>query len=192
MGGVQIGAVAGVNVFTFGGSDASGVTSRTAFYGGVALTVPLGASAFLEPQVVYSAEGAKTTVNDSTLGTIERTFKLGYIEVPILFGFNFGRAGGTRPHLYAGPAVGINVGCDMEAAAEGITVTSSCSDAGVTVKTIDLGVTGGGGVTFPVGRGTISIDARYTLGLTDVFDGPNMKNQGFSVGAGFTIPLGLK
>lgn len=190
---MQLGVVAGANIFTFGGSDASGVTSRTAFYAGAALTIPLGANAFVEPQLLYSAEGAKMTVFDSTLATnVTGTFKLAYLRVPVLFGLNFGSAGGVRPRIYAGPAIGIKASCNLEASAMGTSVSSSCTDVDLKMKGVDLGVTGGGGATIPVGRGTISVDARYTLGLTDVYDALNMKNKGFSIGAGFTFPLGGK
>ena len=189
--GTQIGVAAGVNVFTFGGSDAADLKSRTAFFAGVALHVPLGPTAFLEPQVLYSQEGAKSSVTDSTFGTIEGTFKLSYLRVPVLFGLNFQR-NGLGPHLFAGPSIGLKVGCDIEASAQGQTASSSCSDGGLDLKSTDFAVTGGAGITLPVGRGTFSIDARYTLGLTDITDGSNAKNQGFSVGAGFTLPLGSR
>jgi hypothetical protein len=190
-GGAQIGPVAGVNIFTFGGSDASGATSRTAFYAGLALRAPLSPTVFVEPQLLYFQVGAKTTVNDPQLGTVEGTFKLSYIEVPILFGVNFGH-GGLGPHLVAGPAIGLKAGCDISATAAGVSASSKCSDAGVTIKSTDFGVTGGGGFTFALGRGTASIDARYTLGLAKIADGSNITNQGFSIGAGFTLPLGSR
>jgi hypothetical protein len=187
--GLQLGPVAGVTVFTFGGSDASGTKSRTGFYAGVALRVPLSPTTFVEPQLLYFQEGAKSTAVDSQLGTIEGTFKFTYLELPVLLGLNLGR-GGYGGHLFAGPAFGLKVGCDIEASAQGLSASSPCSDAGITVKSLDFGVTGGGGFSFPLGPGTASIDARYTLGLTAITDGSNVKNEGFSVGAGFTLPLG--
>ena len=141
--GLQIGVVGGVNISTFAGSDASNVTSRTAFYAGAALTVPLGPTAFLQPEVLYSSEGAKTTVTDSTVGTIQGTFKPTYLEIPILLGLNFGSGAGTRPRIYVGPSVAVNLSCDVDATAVGTTVTSSCSAAGLTIKTIGFGATGG-------------------------------------------------
>jgi hypothetical protein len=187
--GLQMGAVAGINVFTFGGSDASGTKSRTAIYAGVALRAPLSPTTFVEPQLLFFQEGARSTAVDSQLGTVEGTFKFTYLELPILLGLNLGQ-GGHGAHVFAGPALGLKVGCDIEASAQGLTATSPCSEAGLTLKSLDFGVTGGGGFTFPLGPGTASVDARYTLGLTAITDGSNVKNQGLSVGAGFTLPLG--
>lgn len=189
--GLQMGAVVGANFFTFGGSDASNVTTRTAFYAGTALTIPLGRTFFLQPELLYSAEGAKTSVVDSTFGTIEGTFKLAYISVPVLFGLNLG-GGGSGLRLYAGPVLNLNVTCDLEATNQGSTMSSSCKDAGLSAKSSTVGATVGAGVRLRVGHGAILLDARYSRDLSDAFDGSNVRNQGLSVGAGFTVPLGAR
>lgn len=188
---IQIGAVAGANLFTFGGSDASGVTTRTAFYAGTALTIPLGRTFFLQPEVLYSAEGAKTTVVDSTFGTINGTFKLAYVSVPVLIGLDLA-GGGSGLRVYVGPVLNLNIVCDLEATNQGSTVSSSCKDQGLTAKSSTVGATVGAGITLRVGHGAISFDARYSRDLSDAFDGSNVRNQGFSVGAGFSVPLGTR
>jgi hypothetical protein len=187
--GWQFGPVAGANIFTFGGSDASGVKSRTTFYAGGALTIPLGASAFLQPEVLYAGKGAKASVVDTTVGTIDGEFKMAYLEVPVLLGVNLATSG-ARPRIYAGPTVGLNLSCDIAASVSGLSLSASCSSVGMSVKSLDFGVTGGVGLSFPVGSGAFSIDGRYTLGLTKILENSNLKNQGFSVGAGFMLPLG--
>ena len=189
--GLQIGAVGGANLFTFGGSDATGVTTRTAFYAGTALTIPLGRTFFVQPELLYSGEGAKTTVEDSTFGTIQGTFKLAYLSVPVLFGLDLG-GGGSGLRIYAGPVLNLDISCDLEAAAQGTTMTSSCKDASLTPKTTTLGATVGAGVRLRMGQGAIAFDARYSRDLSDAFGGSNVRNQGLSVGAGFSIPLGAR
>jgi hypothetical protein len=186
--GPQIGPVAGVNIFTFGGANTSGVKSRTAFYAGLALDVPLGGTLFVQPEVLYAQKGAKET--DPTLGTL--TLKLAYVEVPILLGFNFGSPSSVRPRIYAGPSVGINLSCDFEETLSGVSQSASCSSLSTSIKSLDLGVTGGGGVAIPFGRAMFTLDARYTLGLTKITDGGTAKNQGFSVGAGIMFRFGGK
>jgi len=193
-GGMQIGAVGGVNLFTWGGSDVSGagVKSRTAFYAGLALNVPLGSMFFVQPEVLYAQKGAKDTYTDATLGDINETAKEAYVDVPILLGVNFGRAGGTRPRIYAGPSVGVNVSCEYEQTQVSTGNSASVTCPSGSIKTLDLGVTGGGGIEIPFGRATFTLDGRYTLGLTSIFDGSNVKNQGFSVGAGIMFRFGGK
>ncbi len=187
----QIGAVAGANLFTFGGSDASNVTTRTAFYAGTALTIPLGQTFFIQPEVLYSAEGAKTSVVDSTFGMIEGTFKLAYVSVPVLFGLDLGR-GGSGLRIYAGPVFNLSIACDLEATNQGNTASSGCKDLGLTAKGSTVGATVGAGIALRVGHGALTFDARYSRDLTDAFDGSNVRNQGISVGAGFSVPLGSR
>jgi len=192
-GGVQIGPVAGVNIFTLSGSDAQSAKSRTAFYGGVALNLPLGSIFFVQPEALYAQKGAKWTDPSGTL-----TAKLAYVEVPILLGLNFGTAGSTRPRVYAGPTVGVNLSCDYETSAGSVSCGTISTALPTTIKTLDLGVTGGGGLSIPFGRATFTLDARYTLGLTTSLttstpDGTlSGKNQGFAVGAGIMIRFGGK
>ena len=187
---VRFGPIAGVNVFTLGGSDATGAKSRTTFFAGGALTIPIGASAFFEPEVLYAGKGATMSAFDSTVGTVTAEFKLAYVEIPLLLGLEMGTKGGVRPRLFAGPAVGLKASCNIGATAAGMSFSFSCQDFGVSIKSVDFGVTGGAGLMFPLGRGGILLQGRYTLGLTKIMEGSDTKNQGFSIGASFMIPIG--
>lgn len=188
--GAQVGPVAGVNIFTLGGSDASGAKSRTSFYVGGALTLPIGEHTFVELQLLYAGKGASTTVYDPSAGNVSGELKLAYLEVPVLLGYSFAGGGGISPRIYVGPTVGVNLSCDVSASAAGLSYSASCGAN--SVKTVDIGVTGGAGIAIPVGRAALSLGARYTLGLTPISDGGNSKNQGFSIGAGLVLPLGAK
>lgn len=187
---MEVGVVGGVNIFTFGGSDASGANSRTSFYAGLALTRWLGPSFFVQPQVLYSGQGATATVVDPTLGTVDATFKLTYLEIPVLLGVHIGANQQSGFRLFAGPTVGFKLSCNFEATAQGVTGSTGC---GSEMESTDFGATGGVGFALPVGRNTVSVGGRYTLGFSKVFTGgADIKNQGFSVGAGIAIPLGRK
>lgn len=60
---------------------------------------------------------------------------------------------------------------------------------------LDLGLGFGGGVSMPMGNNTIFIEARYSLGLTDIndddFDDTKIKTKGFQIFAGITFPLDM-
>jgi hypothetical protein len=185
---MEIGPVGGVNIFTLGGSNTSGVKSRTSFYAGIALNLPLGPTFFVQPEALYAQKGAKE--EDPTLGTL--TLKLAYVEVPLLLGVNFGNTGSTRPRIYAGPSVGVNLSCDFEESVSGSSQSATCSSLSTTIKSLDFGVTGGAGVSIPFGRATFTLDGRYTLGLTTISEGGTSKNRGFSVGAGIMFRFGGK
>lgn len=186
---LEIGAVGGLNSFTLAGSADSGVSSRTTFYAGVALAVPLGPHTFIEPELVYAGKGANYKTSDM-FGAINVALRLSYLEAPVLLGLKFG--GPVQPRLYAGPDIEVNINCEITAVYVGqpfVPNTVTCADAGLVMKKIDFGVTGGGGLTFAYGRGTISLEARYTLGLTTISTIRTITNRGYSLGVGYTMPL---
>ncbi len=182
---MQFGILGGVNLFTFGGSDASGAKSRTSFFGGASLTVPLSAQLYVQPEVLYSGEGGSF---DSAGTTVE--IKLAYLRVPVLLGVNLTPAARTGVRVFAGPVVGLKLSCDVSVTSGGVTVSGSCGSG--TVKSTDFGVTGGAGLTFHMPRFNINVGGRYTLGLANVVESATVKNRGFSIGAGLSFPLGRK
>jgi hypothetical protein len=48
----------------------------------------------------------------------------------------------------------------------------------------------GGGLRFRAGAGSLMVEARYTFGLSRVFESWTVHTQGVSLGAGFSTPLG--
>ena len=185
---IEVGAVAGFNSFTLAGIGDSTAHARTAFYGGVAAAFPLPGSFFVEPQVVYAGKGVAVRAISMFLGPSNNEIRLDYLEFPVLFGRRFG--GRVQGRLYAGPELEFNVNCEL-----GGTFVSepnlpdwvTCGNAGMTMHKTDLGVTGGGGLALPVGRGTFSLEARYTFGLTSISTVKTVRNEGFSLGVGYTI-----
>lgn len=186
---MEFGILGGVNIFTFGGSDASGAKSRTSFFAGASLTVPLSSSFYVQPEALYSDEGASADLVVDTV-TVHGAIKLAYLEVPVLLGVNLTPSARTGLRIFAGPAVGLKLSCSVAATIAGLTSSQSCpSDF---AKSTDFGVTGGAGLTMHMTKFNVNVDARYTLGLAKVLTGGDIKNQGFSIGAGLSFPLGRK
>jgi hypothetical protein len=184
---MEFGLMGGVNIFTVGGSDATGAKSRTSFFGGASLMVPLGQMFFVEPQILFSGEGA--TYTDTS---VTSTLKLSYVQVPVLLGVNIGGTERSGLRVFAGPMVAFKVGCTAEGSGGGLTVSGSCSDIGLDVKSTDFGVTGGAGFTIRGNRFNLNVFGRYTLGLAKVITDFDIKNQGFSIGAGLSFPFKRK
>jgi hypothetical protein len=182
---MELGLQGGVNVFTFSGSDATGAKSRTTFFAGASLTVPFGQAIFLEPQVLYSGKGASYTDSSGTA-----TLKLTYLEVPVLLGVNLTPSARAGLRIFAGPTVGLKLSCNAELSSGGVTVSGSCSSDAV--KSTDFGVTGGAGLALHLSRFNLNLFGRYTLGLAKVVTDFDIKNQGFSVGAGLSFPFRRK
>lgn len=133
--------------------------SRTGYHAGAFVNIKLTKLA-IQPEVIYSVQGA-----DASSGNLE----MGYINIPILLKFYL--IGGLN--LQAGPQFGF---------------LSSATQGGVDVKSLvessDTSVALGAG--FDISK--FVIDARYNLGLSDVDKAaPEAKNQVFQLSVGFKL-----
>ncbi|MCK0200358.1 porin family protein [Ornithobacterium rhinotracheale] len=185
---LQIGARAGYNYSTLRGDTAkdTDVKGLSGYNVGLFVEVPVTERFSIQPEVQYSTQGAKwegKLLGDSKL-------KLQYINVPVLAkvyvadGFN----------IQAGPQFGFKTGADWEYDSKLFNNTTKVNldDA---VSGFDFGLVFGAGYKTPIG---LTIDARYDLGLTNVFDKDNesfktisvsndndFKNGVFSIGLGY-------
>ena len=83
------------------------------------------------------------------------------------------------PNLFIGPYVAMKLSSKAEIESGGVSVDL---DWGDDIKTTDFGVVVGGGVDFALGSRPVTVDARYTLGLTSFYDSPDdVKNGVISV-----------
>lgn len=179
----SIGPVVGLNYTTFGGSDATKTDSRADFLIGAQLDNDIGTNGFFRSGVVYSRRGAKTS---DTGGSV--TAKLSYIEIPIMFGYRIPTTGRVRPFLMVGGHYGIKTACTLDETSGGATVTNACTNFG-DFNSGDLAVGGGGGLLIPAGGNALSLDLRYTAGLTKIEKSTDIKNRGFTLGLGWMIPI---
>ncbi len=175
----EVGVTAGWNSATLAFDPAQdrvrGPDRRSGFLGGAFVRLPLANRADLQTEFLVSQKGVKQ------LFRFDDEVELTDIEVPLLVRFKLHRADASGAHLFAGPTFAF-------------TTAATYHDEGVSenVKddldgTTDVGLTVGGGVQF----GRVSLDARYTWGLTSLFtDGDtnaSVKNRTFSVTAGFAL-----
>jgi hypothetical protein len=154
----------------------------------------------LQPEILYTEKGAKfeesmmIPVNGSTANAaVEATIDLKYLEVPLLV-----RAGlpvpGFSPFVYLGPAIAFNLSADftMEANVMGFSMKET-EDIKDEIKNIDYGLVVGGGLEFGLPLFKLHVEARYTMGLTNVLDNGDMngdidlKNGVFSLMVGATF-----
>lgn len=159
------GAKAGISNATFTGDSAEGPDSRTGFAFGGYLDLPLSPTVAFHPEVLFVQKGAKQSAVD-----YEDTYKLDYIEVPLLVMLKIPtELTGVTPMLFGGPSVGFNATARAKRESNGETEELDIDN----VKSLDVGLTFGGGVAFEVGPVTrLTVDVRYTLGLTKIADDP--------------------
>jgi hypothetical protein len=152
----EFGIKGGVNFANLNANDNENLSNRTSFHIGGLAHLHLSKQFAIQPELLYSGQGASSSDGD---------LKLSYINIPVLAQYMFGE--GFR--LETGPQFGLLVG----AKAGDIDVKSS-------LTTADLGWAFGAGYKTPGGFG---VDARYNLGLTDISKGNNtVKNNVWQLG----------
>jgi hypothetical protein len=148
---IQYGVKAGYNLANLSFSPSqSGVSSLSNFNGGVFASIPLFSSGFLQPEILYSGQGA--SFSDSLVGSGKVNY--GYLNVPVLFKYQL------ESGLFAetGPQVGFLLSAKETAGGQSADLKS-------TSQSVDFSWAFGIGYKLPMGFG---IDARYNLGLTNI------------------------
>lgn len=169
----ELGAKAGANFSNFtGASNASDLKAKTyvGFHAGGFVSLFLGNSFAIQPEVLLSTQGAK--IEDAGTNT---DYKLTYINIPVMLKFR--SAGGF--YLEAGPQIGFKVNEKVDGTSEDF------------AKSTDLSIAGGLGYHSPIGLG---IGARYTAGLSKLGDfnfsnpnAPDWKNGVIQVSLFYTL-----
>jgi len=199
-GDVTLGFKAGLNLANMGGSDTEGTDSKTGFVAGGVLNYDFSAVFALQTEVLYTQKGLQESASGITA-----KLNLNYIEVPVLGKILIGAKPDSKaiPHLLFGPAFAFEVGCSESADDGGVSASIDCDDssippdARIKTKSFDVGAVFGAGVDILAGaKGNVTLDARYTFGLSSVIESVgfiedvDIKNQAISIMAGYTIRIG--
>ena len=181
-----IGIMAGVNLSKISGDDITSADNRTGFLGGIFVTFHLTNTFAIQPEAIYSQRGA----SDNSDPDFDATFKLDYIDVPVLLRFDIPVVGPIRPFFVAGPSFGLQVKCAIGVEGQGASASVDCdqigqdSDIQFENKTFDLSGVVGAGLDFRLGGHTLMVGARYQHGFSDVVKDASVKNRTWSVVAG--------
>jgi hypothetical protein len=161
----RLGIVGGGTFSQLRGLDDVRTETRTGTMFGVSLAVPLGDRWTFQPEGLFINKGSKFPLG----GGGRRDIRLDYLEVPLLVRREIGESGVLRPHLYAGPSVSVNVGCDITLTGGGIPNSSSnCGRDNFDPETFDWGAVLGTGVDLHVGGLGVTGGMRYGFGLANV------------------------
>jgi|SRR5690554_2876445 hypothetical protein len=165
---IRFGAKAGLNIASLGG-DGYGVGSlgsRTSFHLGGLAEIPLHEKFALQPEVLYSSEGA-----DWSFGLAGNNIKLDYIRVPVLAKYYI--IEGLSGEL--GPTFGLLM--SAKAGDEDVKKQMKGFDAGLAI-----------GATYRLNMG-VFFSLRYNKGLLNVHDTSDFKQQSnvFQISAGYSF-----
>jgi len=163
---MQAGLKAGVNISNLSGDDAGSPDSKTGFAFGGFFMYQFSPMFAIQPEAYYTMKGA-TDKMDFEGTTVDLTYTLDYIEIPVLFKFLIPIQGsGVKPAIFAGPFLGINTTAKVKAEFNGQSQEDDITDT----KSTEFGLQFGGGIGFPVGKGELGVDIRYILGLSTIDD----------------------
>jgi hypothetical protein len=185
----SVGVMAGVNVASISGDDITGIDNRTGFMVGGFLTFRITNTFAIQPEAIFSQKGA----SENSDPDFKATFKMDYIDFPVLLRFDIPVTGPIRPFFLAGPAFGVQVKCTIAAEGQGVSASADCdlvdesSEIQFRNKTFDLSGVAGAGLDFRLGGTTLMVGARYQHGFTDVVKDASVKNRTWSVLAGITF-----
>ncbi len=143
--GFQLGLKGGVNVSNYTGGNISS-DALLGFHVGGIFNFMLGKAFSIQPEVLFSSQGAKYTSSGN-----KNNLKVSYINVPVMAKLNFGNV-----YLEAGPQVGFKAG---ENANNGNQTINNFA------KNLDLSI--GAGIGYH-GRSGLGIGARYMAGISKV------------------------
>jgi outer membrane immunogenic protein len=148
------GVKGGVNLATLSSEDPdTDFKYRIGLVVGGFFTWPLGAHLDLQPEGLFSQQGAK--LSDTA---VVATIKIESLVVPILVRYKL-RPSGRGLVFFAGPSLGFKLSAKATAEAGG---QNTNDDIGEALESFDYGVVFGAG--WEAGR--FSIDGRYTWGLS--------------------------
>lgn len=156
---------------------------RYGFHGGVYAQIPAGRFFAIQPELLYSTKGASANYN--TLGFQGRnTFRLNYLELPVLATFKLGNA----VEIQAGPYVSYLLNTNVSSTGDLGNSTSALSRNNF--NRTDYGIAGG----FNLYAGKALIGLRYAQGVRNIADGGvagsilgNAKNGVGMVSVGFSL-----
>jgi outer membrane immunogenic protein len=174
---MTFGIKAGVNASTLSTEDSLLDTSNIwGAVGGIFTGRNISENVGIQLEGLFSQRGAK----DTSLGTSETRIRLTYLDVPLTARFGTTTTNDVHFHAFTGPQFGIK----LSAKAKNDFIGNE-EDLDEEVKSWDFGWTIGAGVEM----NNVSLDARYTLGLTNIdasqsSDG-SIKNRTFTVLAGY-------
>lgn len=169
---VQLGAKVGFDLTNFWGKDVSHGMQPN-YQAGLTLEYRFANTNFaLAPEVVFAAQGGKNTTTkeaSSLKAEYDETYHTNYINVPVMLKYYVAPAFS----IDFGPQVGFNVYSKVTKELKGssgdkTTSTKKTNDLKDATKTVDFGLGLGG--TYNL-TSNAYVQARYTMGMTNVFDG---------------------
>jgi hypothetical protein len=161
--------------------------SRTGYFAGVNVNIPINEMFSVEPSLNYSQKGYELKGELNIKGAeflgvnAKAALNNSYVDLPVVLKANI-----NGLQLFAGPQISYLVKSDLKttAGALGFNIVNSSADATQQLNRWDAGMTAGIGYQFSNG---LNVTAAYDHGLSKIDANKNMEayNRAFKVGLGF-------
>lgn len=185
---VKFGAKAALNYATWSG-DIEETDGLIGFAVGGFVNVPINEKFSFQPELLYSMQGTSSKETETfgqTTQTLDTKFKLGYLNVPLMFRYEVAKGFS----LEAGPQIGFLLSANGDVTStikngNNTTTTSASEDVKENFNTVDFGFSLGGGYDITK---NINLGLRYNLGLSNIAkDSEDFKvrNSVFSLFVGY-------
>ncbi len=157
---IRFGAKAGLNIANLAGDEVKNNEIKIGFNVGVLVEIPITEKFAIQPEFLFSTQGSKSdegfpNFSETLIENLNQEFEsnINYINIPIMTKYYLAKG----LSIQAGPQVGILISAKDR----------DDNDIKDNISSIDLGLNFGAGYQLASG---IFFDARYNLGLTNVFD----------------------
>jgi hypothetical protein len=133
---------------------------RNDFNAGLLVSIPLNSKWSLQPEAVYSQQGATARPSYGYVVSASEQYKLGYVNIPVLLKYR------SAVGLFAetGPQVGWLASAKVSETVVGVDDATNYNVKSQ-FKSVDLGWTAGVGYLTPI---DVGIDIRYNRGLSSI------------------------
>ena len=173
---VQFGGKVGFDLTNFWGSDVEH-GMKPSYQVGLMMEYKMSPKFAIAPEVVFASQGGKYKAIDLNFFNLDIektvTFNTNYINIPVMLKYY------VTPSFSVdlGPQLGVNV--YSKYSIEGVDEAIDVKD---NTKTVDFGVGLGG--TYNLTNNAF-VQARYTMGMTKVFDGDHNKEKNGNIQVAF-------
>jgi len=184
---LSLGLRSGASLATMSLPESGSPGGRTGILAGPTAMLWLSDRLAFQFDALYLGKG----FTPSAGGGVTTSLSLSYLEVPLVAVLSLPRAGAgmLQGRIQAGTAVGFRVRCSVDQGLGDVTGITDCNPDNV--GTFDVGLVGGMGLKIGRGRGGLTLDATYTLGLLDanLNKGLTARNRALQISVGFLFSI---
>jgi hypothetical protein len=161
----------GTGIGSFGGSEATGYSSRFGVNIGVTFRFFIRDFLVIQPELLYSQKNGAFYTSFFSI-PLDYSYTIGYLEIPVLCKYRLMMLYDLLPFIYIGPVFSANLNASIKAEIEDIEEKGVIKDL---VNESNYGIVIGGGLEILLNNVSYTLEVKYDIGLKSVFvvDGDN-------------------